>query len=93
MSGFQVGDVVVCIDDSPCVVHPYAGYPFEADRGSLYRVARVGLHPVEREFYLGLTEVPGVMLFAARFRKVTRADEQFIEQMRALKPAMAPADP
>lgn len=88
---FQVGDVVVCINAKPDSFDPKAGLLKERAH---YRVAVVG--PVKGVFCLGFRALPADKPNTAwawnanRFRKLPRADEQFTEMLRALKPTRAP---
>lgn len=81
---FKVGDVVVCIDDSPCKVDPFPGFPFGIKRGSTHRVTDLDL--VGYDIFLGLLGYDEDYFFAARFRKLPPADDAFILRMRSLKP-------
>jgi hypothetical protein len=95
MSDFAPGDVVVCVDDSPCRC---CGDDIAIRLGTSYRVARayVGLNRPTGKRFLSLRLV-GVDnssphhwqergINAARFRKIRPADESFTRQMRALRP-------
>lgn len=87
MADFKVGDVVVCVDGSPCRRAPYVGAPFSFKEGQIGRISRIHMTDIG----LGL-EFPGhpgkmgVGLHESRFRHLPKSDEQFTEQMRALKP-------
>jgi len=91
MSDFNVGDCVVCVDNGPS---EYGLTAEELRIGGIYRVT--GLHTA-REGYRDAGK-PGVLLGgvrskggsgsfgASRFRHLPKADEQFITEMRAIKP-------
>lgn len=81
---FKVGDVVVCVDDSPCVVDPFPGFPFGIKRGSMHRVTELCF--MRGEVFLGLLDRDEDYFFAARFRKLPPADDEFILRIRSLKP-------
>jgi hypothetical protein len=93
MSGFQVGDVVVCVDASPCrnrVLSPTV----TLRRGKLFRVT--GMTPAQgNSFYVLLNDEPPHLIEGyvfrggwddRRFCKIDRADEHFTETIRACKP-------
>lgn len=84
---FQVGDVVVCIsDDYERASGPESWWP---KRGQIYRVA--GLDHCLNGLFLEFAEDPDfgdteLGWAATDFRKLPKADEQFTEQMRAIRP-------
>ncbi len=82
---FQVGDVVVCVNDSPCTAtgEPKP-VPCPWKRGEIGRVVsisacRYGLELAPQKHRL-------LYIAAYRFRKLPKADEQFTERMRKCKP-------
>jgi hypothetical protein len=96
MSGFKPGDVVCCVDDSPCRC---CGAPLPVSKGGVYRVAE--LQGPAHNHVLGswitalvLRGVPvaqtmphtGWGVNSARFRHLPKADPAFTEAMRALRP-------
>ncbi len=98
MIDIQAGDVVVCVDASPRVY--LAPDQIETLRqlreGGSYRVTAL----VETLHGIGLC-LAGVRVPVGprgreawnpnRFRKVQKADDKFVEQMRAIRPAKQPA--
>lgn len=91
MHPFQVGDIVVCIDDKPAPDHqPPKGCQW-IKAGRVYRVKAilqvVGLHGPR--FGIELVDVPGPLphsgWHAWRFRKIERADDNFIATLRAAR--------
>lgn len=88
MSGFRIGDVVVCVDDSPCRAPHLLGLPFAFKRGTVKKISYVcldGRGKVAIRFTDG-PEPIGPGFVAERFRKIQKADNAFTAQMRALKP-------
>jgi len=97
---FAPGDVVVCVDDSPCRC---CGNPISVRVGPYYRVERLGVNPGPRGPFrlLILSGVPASPrhsrgVNANRFRKIDdEVDEAFREQMHSLgkpKELATPAD-
>lgn len=93
MTDFAPGDVVVCVDVGPSVFDPRATKLLK--QGASYRVNTCGEWKgvacvAFRDFP---SDTPGhAWAFKAdRFRRLCAADEQFTEQMRALRPAKVPA--
>jgi hypothetical protein len=84
MSDFQPGDVVVCVDDSPCTSQSHDHTePCPWKKGEIGRVISVykyglELHPRKHPEH--------TYIAAYRFRKIRPADESFTRQMRALRP-------
>lgn len=87
MSGpFKVGDVVCCVDLSP-IVQGF-GVSSRIKLGSVYRVSATftdGFGACVRLSCVTADTVNGGFL-ARRFRHLPKADDQFIQQMRAIKP-------
>lgn len=92
---FQVGDVVVCVDDSPYRSRDVKGKPWPMAKGSTWRVSDVlvaRLGPLAGQVLLRFHAEPPLSRawkrgwYHARFRKLSKADEQFTEQMRQCKP-------
>lgn len=88
---YDVGDVVVCVDAD--------GAP-ELVAGGYYRVTDI---KVAEEWYEdagelgtsleGVSPTDGYMDFkASRFRKLPKADDEFTEYMRSMKPHKQPVD-
>lgn len=90
MSGFQVGDVVVCVDAS---TDRYTGIALLV-KGRTYRIRDTHVSPTgETGFCLAGVVHPVPYSTGAergwyphRFRKIEQADEQFIVALRACKP-------
>jgi hypothetical protein len=90
MSDINVGDVVVCVDASPCRLERQAERLIE---GRHYRVASVGCTEPDNAERLAVhgkafEKRPG-WCFAfrvTRFRKIDAADEQFTLAMRSCLP-------
>jgi hypothetical protein len=86
---FQVGDVVVCVDDGP-IICPHD--PIVIHDGSLAAKRRsVGRIIAIQPGFGGVCMCNVVLTdggagVEARFRKLPKADDRFAEQMRALKP-------
>jgi len=86
---FQVGDVVVCVDDGPivCPHDPLIVHDgtLAAKRRSVGRIFEIepGLDWVCACRVVHTEVGAGV---AIRFRRLPKADGRFAEQMRALKP-------
>lgn len=84
MSDFQVGDFVVCVDAS---MLPTSHNETGLTEGRLYRISAI--HSDEQCVRLfGFIPPPlrSGWHLQLRFRKLPKADEQFTEQMRALRP-------
>jgi hypothetical protein len=94
-----IGDVVVCVDDSPCKC---CGAPTQVVRGRTYQVTdiRVGINPARSLPIVSLYLVgvrargkhAGWGINSERFRKVQKADDKFTRQIRALRPAKQKED-
>ena len=87
MADFKVGDVVVCVDDSPCTsaIHENK-VPCPYRRGDIARV--VGICPDPARNGISLSDdkhAPHKYIVAYRFKHLPKADEQFTEEMRAIK--------
>lgn len=99
MSGFAPGDVVVCVDDSPCLCCgldiPHLVW------GQYYRIVRIGRGFNARDritidgidcglftpFGDHLGYLPDDRLWnIERFRKIDPASDEFTQRMRALRP-------
>lgn len=84
---FQVDDIAVCIDNKPDTFDPRAGLLVLRQH---YRVATVGV--LKDRFCIGFRNLPSTTpgmawgFQANRFRKLPKADESFIEQVRACRP-------
>lgn len=84
---FQVGDVVVCINDDIC---PVVGGQHSYRKGAIYRVAIVRTvkdylgRPATGLKAVGLENEAGRNIIC--FRKLPKADEQFTADMRACRP-------
>lgn len=79
---FQVGDVVVCVDDK---AQGYSGD--NVLRGRHYRIASfIKRHGITGCTLEGMNPDPYLGYAIKRFRKLPRADESFTEQMRACRP-------
>jgi hypothetical protein len=79
MSDWQVGDLAVCVDDSPCSNEHFRGAPFQVAKGTVLHVSGVGKTPRLGYVYLTFAEYPTtphnrVGWCAKRWRKI-RADE------------------
>lgn len=78
-AGWQVGDLAVCVDGSPCLRTPYPGAPFQVPQGAVCRVIGLG-RAVNAPFSLMLEGYrahchdAGFGFHVARFRKI-RPDE------------------
>ena len=87
----NIGDVVVCVDDSinPAWIHAKR-FGTLAVKGALYRVVGVEVAPSGYADVgtvgLLLAGLPGLVMKARRFRKVLPASHAFIEQIRKLTP-------
>lgn len=93
MNDIQAGDVVVCVDDSPCKSEGIEGLPWPMRSGSIWRVSRIGLtnrgqpgfrlHG-EPQFYPGKRW----WVISPRFRKLNDEPDnaELIERIRACKP-------
>ena len=88
MSGFQRGDLALCINSKPDRVDPKAALLHE---GRVYRVATVGTTDTGVSA-IGFRELPSDRAGQAwgwsanRFRKIRPASKAFTADMRALKP-------
>lgn len=89
---FKAGDVVACVDDTPCRCGRCPGVRFPTRRGGIYRVEAVD-PPRFRGDIWGLVLVGVVAngvhnraINIARFRHLPKADEQFTARIRACKP-------
>jgi len=89
---FQVGDVVVCVDDSPARSIDVRGMPWPMRMGSTWRVIGLVRSKSTGEILLLLKNSPPHLApwkrgwVKDRFRKLPRADVQFARDMRACKP-------
>jgi hypothetical protein len=85
MSGFQVGDVVVCVDDKS-----RPGFDrCRLCRNATYRVEKVGLGPISGDPCLMVSQDDYVWHPLWRFRKIRPASDEFIASLRACKPQHA----
>lgn len=92
MSSIQAGDVVVCVDDTPCPVYG----PAPLRKGRVYRVvaaeyfqdANTGAAAYRVQTDRDLHVVHGVTGWYAhdRFRKIEADDKDFIAQIKACRP-------
>ncbi len=83
MSGFREGDVVVCVDDSPCTVEGGEQViPCPWQKGDVGRVVSIYLHGIE----LTPNKASFQYVAARRFRKLPKADDSFVAQIRACCP-------
>lgn len=89
----RIGDLVACVDASPCRTYPYPGAPFGVELNSYWRVEDVweddgdgeiviALSGIENEGVEGDVDWEGYE--AARFRKVNPAEPEFISLIRGL---------
>lgn len=91
MSDIQPGDVVVCVDVSTIVRVVarrnlrIASLGKHLRLGAIYRALFIGVDPVDGSSTIRLAGIRDLKL-ACRFRKIRPADEQFIREMRAIKP-------
>ena len=85
MSSIQAGDVVVCVDDSPCYVFPYPGAPFSLRRRDTFRVVEVEWSDFNGVAFLRFVGRPG-SYGSPRFRKIEKANKDFIAQIKACRP-------
>jgi hypothetical protein len=89
MSGFQVGDVVVCVDASPYRLQRYVHLVWPIARNRCLKVEAVltapcgntGLH-----FFDGPLSPSPWGFDVTRFRKIRPASDEFIASLRACKP-------
>lgn len=87
---YDVGDIVVCVDDSPS---PEWG-PTRIKIGRFYRVRRIGpnapnslVNKVGPSVWVEEVEPHSPAGFGwFRFRKLPKADDEFTEYMRSMKP-------
>lgn len=89
---FQIGEVVVCVDDSPSPAS--IRWPWRPKKGGYYTIELIDYALGELGFLLAEDPVPddGESLWLAeRFRKVTKADDSFTEMLRACKPSKVSA--
>ena len=94
MSGFQVGDVVQCVADCDCPYHSdMPPETMEAPEmiGKVFRVSSLNPETSASCFALVVTGLQPGPWCAGQFRKIKAADEQFTEQMRALRPVKVSA--
>ena len=84
MSDWQVGDLALCVDDSPCTC---CGEKTWAVNGAIYSV--IDIEVVDDELFLRLAELPAVesanhedksWLDAPSFRKIRPDDHEACEQ-------------
>ena len=87
---FDVGDLVVCIDNAPKkgVIRPIVPVHHLLHRGRIYRVNFIGTNRLGNPT-VGLEGValpPPMMGFEPyRFRRIDPAESEFIEMMRGLR--------
>lgn len=95
MTIWKAGMLAVCIDDRP---HPIWGKDDQLVKGRVYRVEGVPRHGYCPAFDAEMSSLllAGIRAASrtgdygcARFRPIVKADDAFIEQMRALKPLPA----
>ncbi len=97
MTDFQVGEPVVCVR-----TRGVAGVPFCPTVsigglvGKIFRINKIVSHPSWPVLGLSLdgfppSSHPDGLWAHVNFRKLRAADEQFIQQMRALKPVKVPS--
>lgn len=89
MSDFQVGDVVVCVDDGPCGCG--CGDLMNFSIGQMDRIDRIwvrssGVYFDSPHFGTPSPNHPARGVAARRFRKLPKADDSFIQQILACKP-------
>jgi len=95
---FQVGDLAVCVDDSPCRETPYPGCPFGLSKGAVFRVTAAWIDPEDGIQGLNLMGVRNEQdgLFAGysahRFQKLPPASPEFISLIRSLSPGRVTED-
>lgn len=93
MSGFQVGDVVVCVRTGMIACphssnHWHTGEGSPAN-GSVSRIEAIYLDVTDDGFVCGCTALrlsDGLAGIVQRFRKIRPASEEFIHALRACKP-------
>lgn len=87
---FQVGDVVVCVDDGPlvCPHDPLVIHDgtLAAKLRSVGRIETIEAGHPDICCLCDLIYTDAGIGVAARFRKLPKADDRFAEQMRAQKP-------
>ncbi len=92
---FDVGDLVVCVDDGPSRSPSFPG-PVNITKGAVYRVCEV-LPPgvFNRAGYptsgwgamlVGVVEESGVGFCCTRFRKIDKASDDWAAEWEACKP-------
>jgi|GEM_PF-2910936 len=101
MSGFEIGEVVVCVDNGPGI-NPASvyidGLPTPLVLGRFYKITGFVVAP-DKSLGVLIDNMPPERTIggpvgwqATRFRKLPRADAEFTAQMRACKPQHQPVN-